>query len=85
MAKIKDMDDLEIDKDEKEFIKSADMKRMERKPGGRPKKDESDRACSQIYVNVTKSEKKKIEEAAKELGVSVSALCKISLSKFLKE
>ncbi len=83
MAKIKDLDDLENTEKEKKFIKSADMSKAKKNKGGRPKKDASEKASEQIFINVTKDEKVKIEESAKALGISVSALCKVSLAKFI--
>lgn len=83
MAKIKDLDDLQITEKENKFIKSADMSKANKNKGGRPKKDASDKSSEQIFINVTKDEKAKIEASAKELGISVSALCKISLAKFI--
>lgn len=83
MAKIKDLDDLESTEKEKKFIQSADMSKAKKNKGGRPKKDASEKASEQIFINVTKDEKVKIEESAKALGISVSALCKISLAKFI--
>jgi len=83
MAKIKDLDDLETSKKENAFIKSADMKKSKKNKGGRPKKDIAEKASEQIFINVTKDEKAKIESAAKELGISVSALAKIALNKFI--
>jgi len=83
MAKIKDLDDLEITEKENSFIKSADMSKVTKNRGGRPKKDASQKASEQIFINVTPSEKIKIEKSAQELGISVSSLCKISLAKFI--
>jgi len=83
MAKIKDLDDLQITEKENKFIKSADMSKAKKNKGGRPKKDASQKASEQIFINVTLTEKAKIEKAAQELGISVSALCKISLAKFI--
>lgn len=83
MAKIKDLDDLESSKKENQFIKSADLSKAKKNKGGRPKKDANEKASEQIFINVTKDEKAKIEESAKALGISVSALCKISLAKFI--
>jgi len=83
MAKIKDLDDLENTEKEKKFIKSADMSKAKKNKGGRPKKDASEKASEQIFINVTKGEKVKIEESARALGISVSALCKVSLAKFI--
>jgi len=83
MAKIKDLDELEITEKENNFIKSADMSKAKKNKGGRPKKEASQKASEQIFINVTPSEKEKIEKAAQELGISVSALCKISLAKFI--
>ena len=83
MAKIKELDDLDITEKETSFIKSADMNKAKKNRGGRPKKDASEKASEQIFINVTKDEKAKIESAAKELGISISALCKVSLAKFV--
>ena len=83
MAKIKELDDLETTEKEISFIKAADMSKTKKNKGGRPKKDIHEKASEQIFINVTKDEKAKIESAAKELGISVSALCKISLAKFI--
>ena len=83
MAKIKDLDDLETSKKEDKFIKAADMSKVKKNKGGRPKKEESEKASEQIFINVTKDEKAKIEAKAKELGISISALCKVSLAKFI--
>ncbi|WP_152184542.1 hypothetical protein [Sulfurimonas indica] len=83
MAKIKDLDDLEITDKENKFIKSADMSKGKKNKGGRPKKDANEKASEQIFINVTKDEKAKIESAAKELGISISALAKIAINKFI--
>jgi len=83
MAKIKDLDELEITEKENSFIKSADMSKAKKNKGGRPKKEASQKASEQIFINVTPSEKEKIEKAAQELGISISSLCKISLAKFI--
>ena len=83
MAKIKELDDLEITEKEEQFIKSADMSKAKKNRGGRPRKDANEKASEQIFINVTKDEKAKIEASAKALGISVSALCKISLAKFI--
>ena len=85
MAKIKDLDELEQKDKENKFISSADMSKgtIKKNKGGRPKKEASKKATEQIFINVTPDEKAKIEDAAKELGISLSALCKISLSKFI--
>lgn len=83
MAKIKDLDELETTKKENTFIKSADMSKAKKNKGGRPKKDASQKASEQIFINVTPTEKAKIEKTAQELGISVSALCKVSLAKFI--
>ncbi|NOQ32100.1 MAG: hypothetical protein GQ570_13365 [Helicobacteraceae bacterium] len=83
MAKIKEIEELELTKKANKFIESADMSKGKKNRGGRPKKDKNDRATEQIFINVTKDEKAKIDAHAKELGISVSALCKISLAKFI--
>ena len=83
MAKIKKLDDLEITEKETSFIKAADMNKAKKNKGGRPKKNIHEKASEQIFINVTKDEKAKIESAAKELGISVSALAKIAINKFI--
>ena len=83
MSKIKDLDDLEMSDKENQFIKSADMSKAKKNKGGRPKKNENEKASEQLFINVTKDEKIKIESAAKELGISVSALAKIAINKFI--
>jgi hypothetical protein len=83
MAKIKDLDDLDRSEEASKFIAAADMSKAKKNKGGRPKKDAAQKASEQIFINVTPTEKAKIEEHAKELGISVSALCKISLNKFI--
>ena len=83
MAKIKDLDDFDTSEKTNKFIAAADMSKGKKNKGGRPKKDASQRATEQIFINVTPGEKAKIEAHAKELGISVSALCKISLAKFI--
>ena len=84
MAKIKEIDELEIEDKAATFIKQADMSKATKNKGGRPKKSATEKANKQIIINVTQAEKAKMELAAKELGISVSALCKISLAKFVK-
>ncbi len=83
MAKIKDLDDFDTSEKTNKFIAAADMSKGKRNKGGRPKKDASEKASEQIFINVTPGEKAKIEAHAKELGISISALCKISLAKFM--
>lgn len=83
MAKIRDLDELDINQETNKFIAAADMSKGKKKKGGRPKKDASDKASEQIFINVTPAEKVRIEKSAKALGISVSALCKISLAKFV--
>lgn len=83
MAKIKDLEELETSQKTNKFIAAADMSKAKKNRGGRPKKEASEKASEQIFINVTPNEKVKIETQAKELGISVSALCKISLAKFL--
>jgi len=83
MAKIRDLDELDTEEETNKFIAAADMSKGKKNKGGRPKKDASDKASEQIFINVTPAEKAKIEAHAKELGISVSALCKISLAKFI--
>ncbi|MDQ7045416.1 MAG: hypothetical protein Q9M32_05825 [Sulfurimonas sp.] len=85
MTKIKDLDDLDTEEATDKFIAAADMSKGKKNKGGRPKKEASDKASEQIFINVTVAEKAKIEAHAKELGISVSALCKISLNKFRSE
>jgi len=83
MAKIRDLDELDTAEETNKFIAAADMSKGKKNKGGRPKKDASEKASEQIFINVTQAEKAKIEAHAKELGISVSALCKISLAKFI--
>jgi len=83
MAKIKELDDLDISEKETSFIKAADMSKIKKNKGGRPKKNASEKASEQIFINVTKDEKAKIESAAKDLGISISALAKIAINKFI--
>ena len=49
-------------------------------PGGRPKKDPSQKRSEKVFLNLTKEEKKRLEELAKEeeiaLGVLVRKLLK---------
>lgn len=81
---IKDLDELNDDTSSKEseFIKRADMKKATKNKGGRPKKSAEDKASEQIFTNLTKSEKKKVEEFAKDMGIATSTLVKINLKKF---
>jgi hypothetical protein len=81
---IKDLDELNNDTSSKEseFIKKADMKKATKNKGGRPKKSDKDKASEQIFTNLTKAEKKKVEEFAKDMGIATSVLVKISLKKF---
>jgi len=83
IKKIKEIDDFDISEKTNKFIAAADMSKGKKNKGGRPKKDASDKASEQIFINVTPVEKARIEANAKELGISVSALCKISLAKFI--
>ena len=83
MAKIKDLDDLDASEKTNRFIAAADMSKGKKNKGGRPKKEANEKASEQIFINVTQAEKARIEVHAKELGISVSALCKISLAKFI--
>jgi hypothetical protein len=83
MAKIKELDDLDFTENETSFIKAADMSKVKKNKGGRPKKGANEKASEQIFINVTKDEKIKIESAAKELGISISALAKIAINKFI--
>lgn len=84
MNKIKEIDDLDtsIAIKEKEFINKADMKRTTKNKGGRPKKAENDKATEQIFVNLTKDEKIKVDSFAKDMGIATSSLVKVSLKKF---
>ncbi len=82
---IPELDDLSDEKNtskEEEFIKKADMKKAVKNKGGRPKKAEDDKATEQIFTNLTKNEKKKVEAFAKDMGIATSSLVKISLKKF---
>ncbi len=84
---IADMDEFEDNSSKNAFINSADMKSTtqispdKRKPG-RPKKNIDDKATQQVFVNLTKDEKIRIEKYAKSMGISTSALVKVALSKF---
>ncbi len=84
---IADIDDFEQESGKNAFIENADMKttsvalKEKRKPG-RPKKSDEDKASEQVFVNLTRTEKEKIDKFAKSLGISTSSLVKISLSKF---
>jgi hypothetical protein len=87
MAKFKDMDDLEEQtskKKEADFLSGADMQKKKKGAGGRPKKAAGEKATEQIFINVTKDEKLQIEEEAQNLGISVSALCKIAIKKYMQ-
>jgi len=84
MAKIKDIEDLEAEK-ESAFIAKADLKKPSKNKGGRPKKNVEDKASSQIFINVKKAEKEACEKIALELGISVSALCKLALKQYIKK
>ena len=83
MVKIKELDDFDITEQETTFIQAADMSKIKKNKGGRPKKATNEKASEQIFINVTKDEKAKIESAAKDLGVSISALAKIAINKFI--
>ena len=84
---IADMDEFEDNSSKSAFINSADMKSttqisQEKRKAGRPKKNIDDKASEQVFVNLTKDEKIRIEKYAKSMGISTSALVKVSLSKF---
>jgi DNA-binding transcriptional regulator YiaG len=84
---IADIDELESNSSKNAFIENADMKKTskaanEKRKPGRPKKSDEDKATEQVFVNLTKAEKLKIDNFAKSLGISTSSLVKISLSKF---
>jgi len=79
---IKEIDDLE--EKEKKFINSADMNKLKKNRGGRPKKEVAEKASEQIFINVTKLEKKAAEDKAAELGISLSSLAKIGLKKMME-
>lgn len=83
MESIKDLDDLDLLESEEVFIRSADMNKTVKNKGGRPKKSPEKRASEQIFVNLTKDEKLKIESFANDLGISVSAMTKIALFRFM--
>lgn len=48
-------------------------------PGGRPKKDPAKKLDVQVFVSVSKTEKKKLEELSEEEGLSISQLCRRAL------
>jgi len=84
---IKDMDEL-LDEPKKEtkinsFVKNADMSKAsdKRNKGGRPKKNESDKANKQIFVNLTEEQKGKLESYASSMGTPVSTIVKMLLAK----
>jgi len=88
---IADMDDFEDNSSKSAFINSADMKSssnilleklQEKRKPGRPKKSIDEKATEQVFVNITKDEKLRIEKYAKSMGISTSALVKVALSKF---
>ena len=81
---IKEIDDLDTTTTDKEkaFINKADMKQASKNKGGRPKKADSEKATEQIFVNLTKDEKKKVEAFAKDMGIALSSLVKVSLKQF---
>lgn len=83
-----DMDEFEDNSSKNAFINNADMKSTQveepqnkRKPG-RPKKELEEKATQQVFVNLTKDEKTRVEKYAKSMGISTSALVKVALSKF---
>lgn len=86
-----DMDEFEDNSSKSAFINSADMKSTsklsndkinEKRKPGRPKKNIDEKATQQVFVNLTKDEKVRIEKYAKSMGISTSALVKVALSKF---
>jgi len=88
---IADMDEFEDNTSKNAFINSADMKTTnniasqsfdEKRKPGRPKKNIEEKATQQVFVNLTKDEKVRIEKYAKSMGISTSALVKVALSKF---
>ena len=84
---IADMDEFEDNSSKSAFINSADMKSTtvissEKRKPGRPKKNIDEKATQQVFVNLTKDEKLRIEKYAKSMGISTSALVKVALSKF---
>lgn len=84
---IADMDEFEDNSSKSAFINSADLKNStqvlgEKRKPGRPKKNIDDKATEQVFVNLTKDEKIRIEKYAKSMGISTSALVKVALSKF---
>lgn len=84
---IADMDEFEDNSSKSAFINSADLKNStqvlgEKRKPGRPKKNIDDKATQQVFVNLTKDEKIRIERYAKSMGISTSALAKVALSKF---
>jgi len=85
------MDEFEDNSSKSAFINSADMKTTskitkenldEKRKPGRPKKSIDEKATQQVFVNLTKDEKLRIEKYAQSMGISTSALVKVALSKF---
>lgn len=62
-----------------DFINNADMKKNITKKAGRPKKEI--KATEQIFLNVTKDQKKEIQKKADNMGVSLSAYAKMKIFK----
>ncbi len=79
---IRDMDDFNNNDKINAFVKNADMKNdVTKNKGGRPKKSDEEKANKQIFVNLTKDQKDKLESYSKDLGISVSAVVKMALNK----
>lgn len=79
-----ELNDINIqDKKTSEFIKKADMadKISKNKQIGRPKKPEDEKASEQVFINLTKKQKESLENYAKQFGLSVSAVIKMTLIK----
>ena len=76
---IKDIDSFD---NEKAFVGSADMVSTQTKSkGGRPKKDANDKANHQVFINLTKEQKNKLESNAAEFALPVSTYVKMVLKR----
>lgn len=54
--------------------------KLQKKVGGRPKKNEVEKANYVLYLNVNEKEREILENESKNLGISIVSLVKISLS-----
>ena len=58
---------------EAEEIKDLQSKTKVKGKGGRPSKSDDEKASEQIFVNLTKAEKKQVEARAKKMGFNQTA------------